>query len=260
MLLKRYDPPGNLEDFAAVPGMLDQWSAAVSGWFQGNIDDIESDLAAGDKSQFYQATEKDPPGQTIDQTIGWSALPGTLRNRWGRQMALDLADQVAPLTQRMDGPGSYIIGQQWESLFYRPQDEYCEWHVTRDATGRIIRVTFTSEPPEYWQALHGDTLPDVNNKPTYSFTGDPKLLHDLYREYVSSDVELADLECSEDLVDYTDPRHPLVVYPRGSYNPYNRWNTTGGIMHLTHPANSLSAEINLGAQATICVLPKMGAR
>ena len=34
---------------------------------------------------------------------------------------------------------------------------------------------------------------------------------------------------------------------KGTYNPYNRWNTTDGIMHLTHPANTLSAEIKLGA-------------
>jgi hypothetical protein len=41
------------------------------------------------------------------------------------------------------------------------------------------------------------------------------------------------------------------VYPKGSYNPYNRWNTTDGIMHLTQPSNSLSAEILLGADATV---------
>jgi hypothetical protein len=75
-------------------------------------------------------------------------------------------------------------------------------------------------------------------------------LLELYREYVSPDVQLEDLECAEDLIDLTDPRNPAVVYGKGQYNPYNRWNTTGGIMHLTHPANTLQAEVNLGAVAT----------
>jgi hypothetical protein len=258
MLLKRYDPPGNLQDFAAIPGQLDQWSAAVSGWVDGNIALVAAVLKKGDESQFYNETTLDLPGPPIDQTIGWNALPGTLRNRWGREMALDLAEQMLPLTQRMDGPGSYFVGPLWERHFYRPQDEYCEWHVTRDAQGRITRVTFTSEPPEYWQALHGDTLPDVTNKPAYAFAGDRKLLVELYREFVSPDVQLAELLCQEDFVDYTDPRNPQKVYLKGAYNPYNRWNTTGGIMHLTHPANSLSAEVNLGVEATI--LREVGGR
>ena len=136
-------------------------------------------------------------------------------------------------------------------MFYRPQDEYCEWRVTRDEQGRIVKITFTSEPPEYWQALHGDTIADANNDNQYKFAGDKKLLLQLYREYVSPDVQLEDLECSDDLVDLTDPRNPSVVYAKGQYNPYNRWNTTGGIMHLTHPANTLQAEVNLGAVATV---------
>lgn len=247
MLLERYDPPGFLDDFDAE--QRKQWSAAVSGWFDGNIGILP--LHHGDTPQFYNETKTDLPGPPIDQVIGWNALPGTLRNRWGREMALDLAEQLLPLTRRMDGPGSYYVGSWWQDHFYRPQDEYCEWHVTRDTQGRIVAVTFTSEPPEYWQALHGDTLPDVNNEPAYKFTGNPEKVLELYHEYVSPDVTLADLQCPDDVVDYTDPLAPTVVYGKGQYNPYNRWNTTAGIMHLTHPANSLSAEINLGAAATV---------
>ena len=35
----------------------------------------------------------------------------------------------------------------------------------------------------------------------------------------------------------------------GAYNPRNMWNTARGAMHLTHPANSLGAEIKLAADA-----------
>lgn len=250
MLLKSFLPPGDLKDFDGIPGQLDQWSAAVSGWFDENIA-IAGEALEGQPVQFYNPTKTEAPGQPIEQVIPWAAFPGTLRNRWGREMALDLAEQLLPLTRRMDGPGQYRAGTRWKSLFYRPHDEYCEWRVTRDEDGRIVRVTFTSEPPEYWQALHGDTLEGMDEEPRFKFTGDRQLLLDLYRELVSPAVQLADLECETDYVDYSNPSKPAVVYPKGSYNPYNRWNTTGGIMHLTHPANSLSAEINLAALGSV---------
>jgi hypothetical protein len=250
--LAAFDPPGHLDDFEQIPGQLKQWSDAVSGWFDSNIELIEKSYLKGGQPQYFNETKVDPPGAVVDQLIPWSALPGTLRNTYGRSHALQIADDLVPLTQRIDGPGAYMVGPAWEGLFYRPQDEYCEWHVDRDEQGRIVKVTFTSEPPEYWQALHGDTIVDGNySSRVYEFTGDRRLLLDLYREYVSPEVRLEDLECADDLVDLTDPRNPLVLYGKGQYNPYNRWNTTGGIMHLTHPANTLQAEVNLGAVATI---------
>src|SRR5688500_20127466 len=34
-----------------------------------------------------------------------------------------------------------------------PQNEYCEWHVTRNKAGKISKVTFVTESPEYWERL-----------------------------------------------------------------------------------------------------------
>ena len=101
------------------------------------------------------------------------------------------------------------------------QDEYCEWSVTRDPiTRKITRVTFTCEGPEYWEVLAA-----LN----------PDKVLDLYREFVSPTVKREDL------------------FENGQYNPLNRFNnsTTYGAMHLIQPANTLSAEIELGAAATI---------
>jgi hypothetical protein len=245
MALERYDPPGFLTDFKTIPDQLQQWSDAVGGWI------AEAIATTPQPAQFYDQRTTTPEGEPIEQPIVWNALPGTLRNRYGRAKALELADKLLPLTQRMDGPGSYFVGDQWDKLYYRAQDEYCEWHVTRGGDGSIKRVTFSSEPPEYWQALHGDELAGLDGKPTYPTTGDRDLLVELYREYISRDVQYQDLICHEDLVDHSDPEHPVIVYPKGSYNPYNPWNTVNGIMHLTQPANTLGAEIQLAAQATI---------
>ncbi len=249
-MITAYDPPGFMTDFDRIPGQRAQWSRAVSGWFDECVAAEKYELG-GQPCQYYNQLTAHPGGPVIEQEIVWNALPGTLRNRWGRSHALAIADHLLPLTQRMDRAGSYFQGGQWESLYYRPQDEYCEWRVTRDPDGGIRRVTFTSEPPEYWQALHGDTLPDLNGDPAYPTTGDPGLLLALYREFVSPAVRYEDLVCAVDLVDHSGPGKPSVVYPKGTYNPYNRWNTTDGIMHLTQPSNSLSAEILLGADATV---------
>jgi hypothetical protein len=249
-MITAYDPPGFMTDFDRIPGQRAQWSRAVSGWFDECVAAEKYDLG-GQPCQYYNQLTTHPSGPAIEQEIVWNAFPGTLRNRWGLAHALAIADHPLPLTQAMDGPGGYFYGGQWQNLYYRPQDEYCEWRVTRDPDGGIRRVTFTSEPPEYWQALHGDTLQDLNGNPAYPVTGDHELLLELYREFVSPEVRYEDLVCAVDLIDYSDPDNPLVVYPKGAYNPYNRWNTTDGIMHLTQPSNSLSAEILLGADGTV---------
>jgi hypothetical protein len=64
-------------------------------------------------------------------------------------------------------------------------------------------------------------------------TGEHAKVLALYRQLVGPHVQEADL------------------FPGGVYNPNNRWNTTDGIVHLTQPANTLGAEINLAAQVTI---------
>jgi len=101
------------------------------------------------------------------------------------------------------------------------QDEYCEWSVTRDPdTDKITRVTFTSEGPEYWAFLA---------------QADPATLVRLYQKSISPDVKESDL------------------FRNNVYIPRNQWNnsTTNGAMHLIQRANTLLAEIELAAGASI---------
>lgn len=102
------------------------------------------------------------------------------------------------------------------------QDEYCEWSVTRDPQSRkITRVTFTSEGPEYWEFLAAFN---------------PELLLSLYQQHISPEVRRKDLFDSA-----------------GKYKRRNVWNnsTTNGAMHLIQGANTLGAEIELAAAASI---------
>jgi hypothetical protein len=93
--------------------------------------------------------------------------------------------------------------------------------VERDPnSGKITRVTFTCEGPEYWQFL-AETTPEV--------------ALDLYRQFVNPQVKLDDL--------FSDDQ----------YNPRNKWNasTVEGAMHLIQINNSLSAEIELAAGSSV---------
>ncbi|KAF2225803.1 hypothetical protein BDZ85DRAFT_294246 [Elsinoe ampelina] len=104
------------------------------------------------------------------------------------------------------------------------QDEYLEWTVQR--TGNTIdSVTFTCEGPEYWQFLGSLDMNKVLG------------LYKACNPAFSNQIQLSDL-----------------VNPDGTYNPTNKWNnstTTGTIMHLVQPNNSLSAEVDIAAQGTV---------
>jgi hypothetical protein len=103
------------------------------------------------------------------------------------------------------------------------QDEYCEWSVERDDDNKIQRVTFTCEPPEYWWFMGAQ--PDLKDK-----------VLRLYQQYISPQVQYDDL-----------------FNEQGRYVPDNQWNSTteNGAMHLITAPNSLNAEIELAAAATI---------
>ncbi len=243
--VERYSPPAYLSDFNDT--LLDEWSHAVSVWFDEAIAK-QAPVLDGQRCQFYNQLKPDPPaGPRLRQEIVWNAFPANQLRRWGRAYALIAADHLLALDQHYVAPRPLWPAGQWSDLFYRPQDEYCEWRVERDTEGRIKRVVFTSEPPEYWQALCGDDLTADGGTPV-AFTGDRDRLVDLYREHVSPEVKLQDLLCTTDVGGRgtNDP-----TYKAGQYNPYNKWNTTHGLMHLSHPSNSLQAEITLGADATV---------
>ena len=106
---------------------------------------------------------------------------------------------------------------------WRPrQAEYFEWHTTRDSAGKITKVTFSTETPMYWKLLA---------------EADKDRVVALYREHVDPSVQWEDLRGAD-----------------GNYDPYNRWNTTDGIMHFVNGINSVEQAIGLaqrGADAGV---------
>ncbi|GAB7552250.1 hypothetical protein NRB_17520 [Novosphingobium sp. 11B] len=193
--MQRLDPPGHLDDFDEQ--QKDAWSAQISAW----LDRAQAGSPAendGPRTQFFNPLHQPPGAGAQVAVISWNAFPRRVKSR-------SLSDR-----------------QRWRTADgdRNLQDEYCEWSVARDGAGRVVKVMFTCEGPEYWETL-AELAPD-------------KVLA-LYREHVSSAVTQADL------------------FVGGRYNPKNRFNnsTSAGAMHLIQAANTLTAEIELAAAATI---------
>jgi hypothetical protein len=181
--LARFSTPAALPDPNA-----NAWSARVAKIFSPYVD--------GHLPQFYDPTQKSTPAGTPDPMVSWVAFPADLRAP-SQAERLKLADNDRSL-----------------------QDEYCEWTVTRRA-GKITRVTFTTEVPEYWEHL---------------FETAPQRLLQLYRKFVDPRVQLADLRKAN-----------------GKYRRENPWNTSrpGRLAHLIQGNNTLSAAVDLVANATV---------
>jgi hypothetical protein len=198
MALTRFDAPGFLNDWDHEAAK--QWSK----WISTRLDEARTrnDSGAanyGPRLQFFNMLRTPPGDDATSKDIDWPAFP--------RQV------QINSVTDK----------QRWRTADSSrdKQDEYCEWSVTRDPqTDQIIRVTFTSEGPEYWQFLAAVS---------------PARVLELYRQHVNSEAKHSDL------------------FQNGKYVSRNRWNnsTTTGAMHLVQRSNTLGAEIELAAAATI---------
>jgi hypothetical protein len=245
-LYPKFDPSAHMKDLGRVPGLTEQWSRAVSHWFDATLKAEASRFRGSGIEpyiQYFNPVKECPEGPQVEQAITWNAFPKELLRQFGREQALAEADRLWPLTwYRSYPPGGVASspGVVLDRTYYRPHDEYCEWRVFRDAaTGKISKVVFVSEPPEFYRALWGGWVEGFN------FDGDPAQVLELYREFVSPEVQLKDLVASETI------NVGGVLATKGAYNAYNKWNTTHGIMHLCSPPNTLSAEIQLGGDASV---------
>jgi hypothetical protein len=185
--LTNFDTPGRLIELSATD--RDAWSKTVAGM----VGDF-----TGMFPQFYDPTSEDTPDGLAPVHIAWGAFPARV------------------LRERGPGPARWAHTDSTRSA----QDEYCEWSVERDRDGKIIRITFTTEVPEYWEHVA---------------THDQDRLLELYHTYVDPRVTLDDLFDGE------------------RYLARNQWNTSteGRPAHLVQGSNTLGAAIRLVAEATI---------
>ena len=171
------------------------------------------------------------------QPIPWNGFPLRLRKWFGEHNTED-ANRAAEVILNLPVFGLYSEnngGIAPLSIPFRVQDEYCEWHVERDGDA-IKRIMFTCEPPEYWEFLAAR---------------DFDLVHELYQELLHAEIDPDDLRWQHDVFELNSQNRLELRYRAGDYNPRNVWNTERGAIHLTHPANSLTAEMILASDGTL---------
>jgi hypothetical protein len=266
-MLSGFQPPANQQDFppATQKSFDAMWTAVISAsTAQAIVGNPWTSTNDCNRAYYYDPLVTPPSGAPTP--VEWGAFPNRLNVYFGpggsnpyqltEAQLWELADtgKVAGVAAFKDGfaqiPSAVCPSINWSQPktdwqdFGPPgprgwMDEYCEWSVTRNASGKIVRVDFTCENPEYW----------LN-----AWRTDPNVVLGIYRQCVSQDVQLTDL-C------LLDAQNKPVIDPvtgKPAYQPLNKWNrgsvssaSGGGAMHLTSPPNSLGAEIYLAAAATL---------
>lgn len=225
-----FDPTGAQTDFG--PKLRKAWHELLKAAFKKNIDEATNEIAtrlristaaAAKHVRFFSPASRSPAVMLSAKNVPWRAFP-TSRGA------------ASPATYKHFDE---LHADPTTGAMLRDQDEYCEWKVFRDGAGKIVRVVFTSEPPEYYRFLHN---PGVASLTKFA----RGLLVKLYQERCGSKaVTLADLET-------TAPSGDKV------YDPGNRWNRDHCV-HLQQPNNTLGAQINIAALASIVMKDASGA-
>lgn len=252
--MAHFDPPAGINDFERSPRqeeLTEGWHTIIDSWLTSAVERTDG--------LFYNPNSAQAPTGGDRAPIFWEAFPLVIRNWFDGQpdsdelrfQAADVLRPFLPGGRRLRAVRDGQLAEELD-LSHRQQDEYCEWHVTRGEDGSITSIQFTSEGPEYWEFLMSGTRPFFPpGDPRADITaGDPDLVLTLYREHVSPDVQPEDLVWQHDVAAFRGPDwvfHALA----GDYNPLNKWNTTHGAMHLTHPSNTLRAEVALAADSTV---------
>lgn len=189
-LVTRFDTPASLRDLPAGSAFYHDWHNFLAG-------ELQTMAATGTATgEFYDASEVNV-NVLAEHSLVWMAFP--------RQVLVAHRDDRMAAFTRADG----------DVARRDPQNEYCEWHVTRNAANKITKVVFVTEVPEYWEHL---------------WATDPAKVVGLYRTLVDPAVGEADLRDGG---------------PGSGYNQFNPFNTTNGIVHLIQSINTLHAALEI---------------
>lgn len=188
-LLAQFDTPASLRDAPAGSPFYLAWHNFLAAEI--------NDLTPGDSGGgFYDATATDV-NVAGEKTLTWMGFP--------RRVLLSAANR--------DNKRAAYIAADADVAARSIQDEYFEWFVERNPAGKIRKVTFITETPEYYQTL---------------WNTNPSLVVGLYQTLVNPGIVQANIESSP-----------------GVYDQFNQWNTTRGIVHYIQGINTLRAAIGL---------------
>jgi hypothetical protein len=80
-LYPKLDPPAHMKDLDRVPGLTEQWSKAISHWFDATL---KAEASRFRKSgidpyiQYFNPVKERPEGPQVEQAIRFSRFIGSL--------------------------------------------------------------------------------------------------------------------------------------------------------------------------------------
>ncbi|KAB8029100.1 hypothetical protein [Fluviispira multicolorata] len=289
--VSNFSTPAFIEDLtgAAQQELNFQWNInanafteqSITGdpWNQGYLDDTGKFIPTPIQSYYYNLSTTPIPQNTQAPLVPWIAFPHRIIYYLGKanpstniynleqQKLFELADtgyytnssgtkQTFPKIPVNLCPKPNWQGEMQEYGPYGPrgwQDEYCEWSVTRNSSGKITRVDFVCENPEYWYTL---------------WRVDPNAVAKKYEETLNFGLHTNSQNLIKINIEDLYLNDPLTGKPvidpytnKPAYNPLNKWNKgpvsqrgsspSGGAMHLTSSPNSLQTEVGLAGCATV---------
>jgi len=250
-------PPAGQVDFpndaTKQAALVLQWNTNLNGFIQQGMGGSTWNMVnMPPTTNYFNPLVTPIPSNAITTNITWQAFPGRISYYFPQLSTVDVLS-LADTGYLPDGTTSFgtittnpCPDRPFTPVVYGPygprgwQDEYCEWAVTRNEKGQIVRIDFTCENPEYWNTL---------------WMTDPETVLTIYQttlnkpQIVIEDLYLYDTEGNV----VTDPSTG-----RPAYNPLNKWNsgpvstaTDGGAMHLTSTPNTLQTETGLACASTV---------
>jgi hypothetical protein len=162
----------------------------------------------------------------------WTELPPSSDDPSGIYRAVEhRGDEDHAPGKFLDGDGNVLVLPVRDR-----QDEYLEWASTPNADGKISKITFVAEGYDYFSEL---------------FDKDEGRVVDLYKEFAGvTNIVPDDLRAPKGIYRHKQKGKETVAKP-GGFNPRNKYNISPGIVHLSHRANSLGAEVNLAGVSGI---------
>jgi hypothetical protein len=252
-----FDQPGGVKDFSDPMQWHDRMAAEARGIVRELVGSVlnkdpanvtAADIAAeGPGLGYVDPVAELLEGEGVTIPIApWPAFPRAVSRRapWAefppeeedRDGEFRAAEHLGDEDHR---PGVFVDGD--DNLMHLPvrhrQDEYLEWVGRRNGDGKLSKVIFVAEGYDYFDAL---------------FEHDEKRVVELYQEFTATgNIGADDLRAPKGVYRRLSNGARVEVVKPGGFNHRNRFNINPGIVHLSHRANSLGAEVNLAGVSGI---------
>lgn len=251
----RFQTPGRVDGHLStrVHNAWSTWHAERAAENLNDIVALAGGLAADESIPYVNPATSAVPARRTIVSVPWDGFPASVTAEFGDgEDALRATEDRSCNDLFEPEPGQRMVitnrkGDVVEGSVRARQDEYLEWHAT-SAHGKLTSVTFVAEAYDYWQFLFRENEDYVVER------------YNTWARPADRDLTPDDLRAKEDLffaLEENGERRLLRhAVQRGELNYRNQFNQRHGIVHLSHRANSLSAEVAL---AITSALPRLDA-